>query len=81
MKFLQDILTLQQERYILIFDMDEFIATLNEYADWADANEWDVPICLGDDLRKAAHCIKAYEEIICQYENYFEYLGEELNGR
>ena len=61
--------------------MDDFINKLLEYADWADANEYEVPICLGNDLRKAAHCIKEYEEIICQYENYFEHLSEESNGR
>lgn len=61
--------------------MDDFINKLLEYANWADANEYEVPICLGKDLRKAAHCIKEYEEIICQYENYFEYLSEEPNGR
>lgn len=61
--------------------MDDFINKLLEYADWADANEYEVPICLGNDLRKAAHCIKEYEEIICQYENYFECLSEESNGR
>lgn len=61
--------------------MNDFINKLLEYADWADANEYEVPICLGNDLRKAAHCIKEYEEIICQYENYFEHLSEESNGR
>ncbi len=61
--------------------MDDFINKLLKYANWADANEYEVPICLGDDLRKAAHCIKEYEEIICQYENCFEYLSEESNGR
>jgi len=61
--------------------MDDFINKLLEYANWADANEYEVPICLGDDLRKAAHCIKEYEEIICQYENYFEHLSEESDGR
>lgn len=61
--------------------MDDFINKLLEYANWADANEYEVPICLGNDLRKAAHCIKEYEKIICQYENYFEYLSEGPNGR
>lgn len=61
--------------------MDDFINKLLEYANWADANKYEVPICLGDDLRTAAHCIKKYEEIICQYENYFEYLNEESNER
>ena len=61
--------------------MDDFINKLLKYANWADANEYEVPIYLGNDLRKAAHCIKEYEEIICQYENDFEHLSEAPDGR
>ena len=32
--------------------MDKIINKLKEYADWAKANEWEVPICLSDDLYK-----------------------------
>lgn len=31
---------------------------LREYAEWADANEWEVPLCLGDDLRAAADMLQ-----------------------
>lgn len=37
------------------------IERLKEYAEWADANEWEVPLCLGDDLRKAAAYIEQKE--------------------
>ena len=29
----------------------ELIAKLTEYAEWCDANEWEIPICMGDLLR------------------------------
>ena len=32
----------------------ELIRTLREYADWADGNEWEVPLMLADHLRQAA---------------------------
>lgn len=31
---------------------------LREYAEWAHANEWETPICLGDDLESAAGMIE-----------------------
>lgn len=37
---------------------DDLTKRLTEHADWCDANEWGIPITLGDDLRAAAH-IKA----------------------
>lgn len=33
---------------------EEMIRTLREYADWADGEEWEVPIMLADHLRQAA---------------------------
>jgi hypothetical protein len=32
----------------------ELIQALREHAEWAQANEWEVPIALGDDLKAAA---------------------------
>lgn len=32
----------------------ELICALHEHAEWAQANEWEVPITLGDDLKAAA---------------------------
>lgn len=39
------------------------IVRLREYAEWADANEWEVPICLGDDLRAAAEMLQNDMEV------------------
>ena len=44
---------------------EELIRTLREYADWADGNEWEVPLMLADHLRQAAEKleqVKAYED-------------------
>lgn len=32
--------------------IDELIARLEEEAEWAEANEWETPITLSDDLKK-----------------------------
>lgn len=37
------------------------IATLREYADWADENIYEVPITLPDDLRAAADMLEKGE--------------------
>lgn len=37
------------------------IAILREYAEWADANIYDVPIMLPDDLRAAADMLEKGE--------------------
>lgn len=42
-------------------ETQELIQRLLEYAEWADANEYEVPLCLGDDLRKAAEYIRRKE--------------------
>lgn len=39
----------------------EIAATLCEYAEWADANIYDVPIMLPDDLRAAADMLEKGE--------------------
>lgn len=44
--------------------MTELIKRLLEYAEWADANEWEVPLCLGDDLRETAAYIERAENIL-----------------
>ena len=37
----------------------ELIQALREHAEWAQANEWETPITLGDDLAEAADRIEA----------------------
>lgn len=34
--------------------INDLTKRLLEHADWCDANEWEIPITLGDDLRAAA---------------------------
>lgn len=42
--------------------VDELIATMREYAEWADANIWEVPIMLPDVLREAADELERLSE-------------------
>ena len=35
------------------------VNALREHAEWAQANEWETPITLGDDLAEAADLIEA----------------------
>lgn len=37
----------------------ELIKRLRENAEWCDANEWEIPICMGDDQREAANRLEA----------------------
>lgn len=39
-------------------DYKELIERLREYAEWARANEWEVPLCMGDSLGAAADAIE-----------------------
>lgn len=36
----------------------ELVNNLREHAEWAEANEWETPITLGDDLAQAAEAIE-----------------------
>lgn len=40
---------------------EELVRTLREYADWADGEEWEVPLMLADHLRQAAESIEKLE--------------------
>ena len=37
----------------------ELVNALREHAEWAEGNEWETPITLGDDLTEAADRIEA----------------------
>lgn len=37
----------------------DLVNALREHAEWAQANEWETPITLGDDLTEAADLIEA----------------------
>ena len=41
---------------------EELIRTLREYADWADGEEWEVPLMLADHLRQAAESIENFKK-------------------
>ena len=38
--------------------MDDLLTRLSDLAEWADANEYEAPITLGDTLREAAEEIR-----------------------
>ena len=40
----------------------ELAARLRDNAEWCDANEWEIPICMGDDQREAANRLEAMEK-------------------
>ena len=42
---------------------DDLLNRLSEHADWCDANEWEIPITMGDDIREAIATIKRYKAI------------------
>ena len=42
----------------------EIVRALREHAEWAQANEWECPITLGDVLRKAADRLESQEQTI-----------------
>ena len=46
-----------------IHAIDELLKRLTEHADWCDANEWEIPITMGDDIREAIVFIKHYRAI------------------
>lgn len=42
--------------------MNELLNNLKLDLEWAEANEWETPICLVDDLRQAIKIIESMEE-------------------
>lgn len=40
---------------------DEIVRALRENAEWCDANEYEVPICMGDNQREAADLIESLQ--------------------
>ncbi len=37
----------------------ELATRLRDNAEWCEANEWEIPICMGDDQREAADRLEA----------------------
>ena len=46
-------------------DYDKLIADLKEDAEWAEANEWETPICLSDHIKQAIEAIKFFSNRLC----------------
>lgn len=42
-------------------DSEKLTTRLREHADWCDANEWEIPICMGDYQRAAADLIESLQ--------------------
>lgn len=40
-------------------EIDRLADALEENAEWCDANEWETPLCMGDDQRAAARVLRA----------------------
>ena len=47
---------------------DEIVKALRENAEWCDANEYDVPLCMGDNQRAAADLIESMQARIAELE-------------
>ena len=48
-------------------NVNELVDRLYEYSDWAFANEYEVPICLGDTLKTAADVIGSLKNTMYEY--------------
>lgn len=59
---------------------EELIRTLWEYADWADGEEWEVPIMLADHLRQAAEKLEQVSRWISVAERLPEMWQNEESG-
>ena len=46
---------------------EEIVRALHEHAEWAQANEWETPITLSDDLAAAADLIEKLTERCARY--------------
>ena len=47
------------ERNVKDMRDQELVNALREHAEWAEGNQWETPITLGDDLAEAADLIEA----------------------
>lgn len=47
---------------------DDLVKRLREDAEWAEANEWETPITLSDNLYQAADAIEELQQIAGHYE-------------
>lgn len=46
---------------------ESIVRTLRENAEWCDANEYEVPLCMGDNQRAAADLIESLQAQLADY--------------
>ena len=56
---------------------DEIVKALRENAEWCDANEYDVPLCMGDNQRAAADLIESLQAQLADY----HHMSELVDGK
>ena len=56
---------------------DEIIRALRENADWCDANEYEIPLCMGDNQREAADLIESLQAEVDDY----HHMSELVDGK
>lgn len=73
------------ERDMQTMNDQDLVNALREHAEWAQANEWETPITLGDDLVKAADRIEAQakeiEKLRAQLRHLEELAEADRDGR
>lgn len=56
---------------------DEIVKALRENAEWCDANEYDVPLCMGDNQRAAADLIESMQAQLAEKDAEIKRLNDE----
>ena len=59
---------------------DEIIRALRENADWCGANEYEIPLCMGDNQREAADLIESLQSKLAASQRREQAAVEDLNG-
>jgi hypothetical protein len=59
---------------------DEIVRALRENAEWCDANEYEVPICMGDNQRGAADLIESLQAQLAESQRRERAAVKDLNG-
>ena len=59
---------------------DEIVRALRENADWCGANEYEIPLCMGDNQREAADLIESLQSKLAASQRREQAAVEDLNG-
>jgi hypothetical protein len=57
---------------------DEIVRSLRENAEWCDANEYEVPICMGDNQRESADLIESLQAQLAESQRRERAAAEDL---